>query len=252
MLKKLFWSLVMVTIAACTVLLGEGFTFPFTLPTATAIVQETEIPFPTVIVVDPTATEIVIPTEEITEIAPTATEVGIVPTATLISATATLVPPTLLPPTATSVPATPTFTPTAIPPTATSVPTAINEKFTLQPATPIFMSNFAHASTGCAWQGVAGQVFNASGNPVMNYIVKVTGTYNGNPFNQVGFTGMVIGNPYGIGGYEIVLGNSAIASVDLLTIQIFDATGIPVTKPLPFSTSANCTQNLVLINFIAK
>jgi hypothetical protein len=268
MLKKIFWALVMVTIAACTVLLGEGFSFPFLEPTTTAVVEQTEIPFPTEISVDPTATEIIIPTSDVTEVVPTATEIVIAPTETLEPTavfTATLIPPTatLVPPTATTKPATATFTPTvipptatftptAIPPTATSTATAITEKFTIQAATPIFMVNFIHTTEGCNWQGVAGQIFDASGIPLKNYIVKVAGTYNGKPFSQIGYTGMVSGNPYGIGGYEIVLGNSAVASVDLLTIQLFDATGIPVTNPLAFSTSANCAQNLVLINFKAK
>jgi len=254
MLKKIFWALVMVTIAACTVLLGEGFSFPFLEPTATAVIEETEIPFPTEIVVDPTATEIV-PID--TEVVPTATEEIIEPTATL-QPTATLVLPTatLIPATATytptAIPPTATYTPTAIPPTATFTPTAIFEKFALQAATPIFMVNFVHTAEGCNWQGVAGQIFDQAGNPLLNYVVKVAGTYNGQPFSQIGYTGMVSGNPYGVGGYEIVLGNTPVTSVDLLTIQLFDTKGIPVTNPLPFSTSANCTQNLVLINFKAK
>lgn len=258
MLKKIFWALVMVTIAACTVLLGEGFSFPFLEPTATAVITETEIPFPTEIVVDPTSTEVV-PAE--TEIVPTATEEIIVPTATLaptVENTATLIPPTatLIPATATvtrtSIPPTATFTPTAIPPTATFTPTAITEKFSIQAATPIFMVNFVHTAEGCNWQGVAGQVFDQTGNPLLNYIVKVAGTYNGQPFSQIGYTGMVSSNPYGVGGFEIVLGNTPVASVDLLTIQLFDTKGIPVTNPLSFSTSSNCAQNLVLINFKAK
>ncbi len=257
MLKKIFWALVMVTIAACTVVLGEGFSFPIIEPTATAVIEPTEIPFPTEISVVPTATEIVLPTSEVTEPVPTATDIVLEPTATLEPTavfTATLVPPTatVIPPTATTKPATATFTPTVIPPTATATATAITEKFTIQAATPIFMINFVHTTEGCNWQGVAGQIFDASGIPLKNYIVKVAGTYNGQPFSQVGYTGMVSGNPYGIGGYEIVLGNSAVASVDLLTIQLFDSTGIPVTNPMAFSTSANCSQNLVLINFKAK
>ena len=72
------------------------------------------------------------------------------------------------------------------------------------------------------------------------------------PFTKIGIAGMVAGSPYGVGGYEIVLGSSAVASVDLLTIQVFDVQGNPVTNPLPFSTSSTCSQNLVLINFKAK
>lgn len=254
MLKKLFWAIVMVTIAACTVILGEGFSIPGTNPTATAIVTGTEIPFPTEIVVDPTATEIVVPTVEETQVLPTATEFVEVPTETQVPPTQTVVPPTqtVVPPTPTLIPPTATFTPTAVPPTATFAPTAITEKFTIQAATPIFMANFARTAAGCNWQGVAGQIFDASGKPLMNYVVKVVGTFNGQPFSQIAVTGMVAGNPYGVGGYEIVLGTTAINSVDLLTIQLFDNLGVAVTKQLPFSTSANCSQNLVLINFKSK
>jgi len=126
------------------------------------------------------------------------------------------------------------------------------EKFTIQGATPIFLVNFVHPTEGCNWQGVAGQIFDVSSNPLLNYVVKVAGTYNGVAFSQIGITGMVAGDPYGIGGYEIVLGNKAITSIDLLTIQVFDTLGKPVTNPMPFSTSATCTQNLVLINFTSK
>ncbi len=256
MIKKLFWALVMMTIAVCTVVLGEGFSFPTGTQTPTAVIAETEIPFPTEIVLDPTATEIVVVPTEVTEVTPEPTEIVEVPTETVAAPTATGVPPTatLVPPTATAtaVPPTGTFTPTAVPPTATLAPTAITDKFTLQAATPIFMVNFAHTSAGCNWQGVAGQIFDASGLPGMNYVVKVVGTFNGQPFSQIAVTGMVSGNPYGVGGYEVVLGTTAVNSVDLLTIQLFDNLGAAVTNPLPFSTSANCAQNLVLINFKAK
>lgn len=86
----------------------------------------------------------------------------------------------------------------------------------------------------------------------MNYIVKVVGTFDGKPFNQIGITGMVSGNPYGPGSYEIVLGNKALDSVDKLTIQLFNPVGLAITNPLPFSTSSSCTKNLVIINFTEK
>ena len=237
MLKNIFWSLVLLTMATFTMIFGEGFITPDQTPTPTAIVVDTITPIPTEVTIEPSVvpTETSIPTEVAT-VAPTAT---FVPTATS----------TALPPTATVVP---TETSTSVPPTATSAATAIVDKFTIQAATPIFMVNFVHTTEACDWQGVAGQIFDASGKPLLNYIVKVVGTYNGIPFNEIGITGMVAGSPYGVGGYEIVLGSSAVASVDLLTIQVFDAQGNPVTNPLPFSTSSSCTQNLVLINFKAK
>jgi len=228
MLKNIFWSLVLLTMATFTMIFGEGFISPIQTPTATAIVVDTATPLPTVVIIEPTAipTGTTIPTE-VTTVAPTAT---FVPTATLV----------------------PTNTSTSVPATATIAATSIVEKFTIQAATPIFMVNFVHTAEACNWQGVAGQVFDAAGKPLLNYVVKVAGTYNEVPFNKISITGMVAGSPYGVGGYEIELGSSAVASVDLLTIQVFDVQGNAVTNPLPFSTSSSCTQNLVLINFKAK
>lgn len=246
MLKNIFWTLVLLTMATFTMIFGEGFITPEVTPTSTAIVEATITSIPTEVIVDPTAT--LAPTATSTAIPPTATFTTIAPTATLaLTNTPTL---TAVPPTATVV--TPTKTSTSVPPTATVAATSIVDKFTIQAATPVFMVNFVHTTEGCNWQGVAGQIFDSAGKPLMNYVVKVAGTYNGQPFSKIGITGMVSGSPYGVGGYEIVLGSTAITSVDLLTIQVFDAQGNPVTNPLPFSTSSSCTQNLVLINFKAK
>ena len=237
MLKNIFWSLVLLTMATFTMIFGEGFITPIQTPTPTAIILNTATLVPTDVVIEPTG----IPTStSIPTVAPT-----VLPTITLApTATSTVVPPTAT--------VAPTKTATIIPPTATSAATAIVDKFTIQAATPIFMVNFVHTTEACNWQGVAGQIFDSSGKPLLNYVVKVAGTYNGVPFNKIGIAGMVAGSPYGVGGYEIVLGSSAIASVDLLTIQVFDAQGNAVTNPLPFSTSSSCNQNLVLINFKAK
>lgn len=253
MLRRLSWALVLITIAVCVVVFSEGFALPYETPTPTAYVEPSATPIPTEYTVEPT-TEVTVPVE--------ATATSVPPTEippTVVPPTATLVPTstiTSLPPTATftptAIPPTATFTPTVKPPTATATATAIVEKFTIQGATPIFLVNFVHPTEACNWQGVAGQIFDVSSMPLMNYVVKVAGIYNGAPFTQIGITGMVTGNPYGVGGYEIVLGNKAITSIDLLTIQVFDNQGKPVTNPMPFSTSATCSQNLVLINFTSK
>ena len=237
MLKNIFWSLVLLTMAIFTMIFGEGFIQPVQTPTPTAIVVESATPIQTDIIIGPTETLI-----------PTVTSTSLPPTATLsFTNTPTA---TAKPPTATIV--VPTNTSTSIPPTATLAATAIVDKFTIQAATPIFMINFVHTAEACNWQGVAGQIFDTAGKPLINYIVKVAGVYNGTPFTKLGVAGMVAGSPYGVGGYEIVLGPTAVSSVDLLTIQVFDAQANPVTNPLPFSTSSSCTQNLVLINFKAK
>lgn len=238
-MKRLLWMIILVLATAFSVVFTsvEGFNDIFN-PTP-AEVTPTEIILtvaPTDVTTEPTAELPTATLEPTIGFTPTATETAL-PTATL-EPTATLLPTATLPPTATVTPL-----PTA---TATAVP------FKVQAMTPIFMSNFAHPEAACNWQGVAGQVFDANLVPVMNYIVKITGTYNNLPVNSVGITGMVAGLPYGPGSYEIVLGTAPVTSLDALTIQLFDANGDPVTEPQKFSTSQDCSKNLVLVNFQHK
>jgi hypothetical protein len=259
MIKKLFWLVVLLVVTACTVFL-DGIGFPNTNPTPTVIpcdgcsptptqyLTETLVPIPTEIstgTVEPTATLLPTSTTEPTSTSnPTSTSTLIPPTKTFT--------PTAIPPTATFT-VTPTKVPTSIAtPVPTSTPTQFVELFNLQPTTPVFLINFVHEAEGCAWQGVAGQIFDKAGNPVKNYIVKVAGTFDGKPVNLMGITGMVAGNPYGPGSFEIVLGSKALDSIDKLTIQLFNPQAQAITNPLPFSTSSVCSKNLVIINFQEK
>ena len=234
MLNKLLWLTILVTITACTVYVTNG---------GLDGGQPTVTPTPQIIV---TAT----PEKGTNTATPGKTATPVPPTATIKPPTATK---TTLPPTATATVKPPTATPTAtFTATATYTPTVPAMTYVVQPATPVFMTNFAHLDAGCNWQGVAGQVFDSTGTPVKNDVVKITGTYNNAAVSLLGVTGMVSGNPYGPGSYEIVLGKTAINSIDLLSIQVFDAAGKALTDPLKFSTSSDCTKNLVVINFKAK
>lgn len=257
MLKKLLWLSILVLLTACAAYVSTGGLLTTSTPTVTPAFILPTTPAPTIdsteIITDtdPTSDSTLEPTdvatleqtESVTDVA-TATEV-FSPTAIYTSTTIPSVTPT-----ATVIPsATPTATtiPSATP-TATSIPMP----YAVQPATPVFMTNFAHADAGCNWQGVAGQVFDSSGNSVKNYVVKVTGVYNNASISLLGITGMVSGNPYGLGSYEIILGTTPVDSIDLLTIQVFDSTGKGITDPLKFSTSSDCSKNLVIINFKQK
>ena len=231
MLKKLLWLTILVLVTACTIYVSSG---------GLNLGQSTETP--TVVATTPgeiTATIEVTPdgtpTPE-TTVGPTVTStVEETPAATATEiATST---PTAIPPTATA---------TAIPsatPTATAVPMA----YDVQSTTPVFMTNFAHTDAACNWQGIAGQVFDKSGNTVNNFVIKISGTYNNAALSSLAVTGLA--SVYGPGGYEVVLGTTAIDSTDLLSIQVFDATGKAVTNSLKFSTSSDCSKNLVIINF---
>lgn len=237
MLKKTLWSVILVLVTTFSVFLTQTGLIN-TSPTATPTVclsctqQPTKTPTP----------EIVIPMEPTTT--PRVT-LSVGPTSTFLS--------TAVPPTATS---TKQPTVTVKPPTATvtaqPTATAIQMLFTVQRGSPVFITNFVHKDAGCNWQGYAGQVFDRSGNPLKNYIVKITGTYNNKNISILSVTGLVSGNPYGPGSYEIVLGNSTIGSYHLLSMQLFNSSGVAVTDSLLIDTSAACAKNLGIINFKQK
>jgi hypothetical protein len=133
-------------------------------------------------------------------------------------------------------------------PISTSTPTAIPMPYQVQANTPIYLTNFAHQDKACNWSGVAGQVFDLSGNPVDNIVVIVGGKYNGTTINAIGMTGMT--HLYGPGGYEIVLGDKPAASTAELTLTIFGLNGTALSDPILINTIGDCQKNLTLINFL--
>lgn len=244
MVKRLIWMILLVLGTAFSFVSGDiNGVLDIFYPSQTAVIP-TEVVLtstPGSTFESPTAT-----LEPVDELTPTAvlTEE---PTATAAPIdTITPTPTATLAPTATEIPL-PTATQTPLP---TATPTTV--PFQVQAMTPIFMSNFVHTDAACNWQGVAGQAFEANDVPVLNYIVKITGLYNGQMVNLLGVTGMVSGLPYGPGSYEIVLGSTPVDSLDTLSIQLFNENGDPITDPLSFSTSKDCSKNLVIINFKHK
>lgn len=169
---------------------------------------------------------------------------------------------TSLPPTVTKTPApkattTPTMTPvptkTPTPTkTATFTPQPTPVPYAIQTGSPVYLKNFAYLDKACNWSGVAGQVFDTSGKPLSNIVVVVKGVYGTTTINKVGLTGMTAGKYYGDAAFEIVLGGSAIATTNKLTIQLMDLNGNALSTAVPFSTSSDCLKNLVIINFVRK
>jgi hypothetical protein len=183
---------------------------------------------PTIVVPSLTPTETVAPSVTPTQ---TATpEITLTPTAGAAT--------TVTPPPVTSTPKVPTSTMTITPGAAS---------YRVQPGTPVLTQNFAHTTQGCQWLSVAGQVFDAAGNPVLNVVVRVSGTLNGQPVDNISMTGAV--TEYGPSGYEVKLGDQAVASTGTLTIQLLDLQAHPISNPLPFNTSSDCAQNVTIINF---
>jgi hypothetical protein len=152
---------------------------------------------------------------------------------------------------------TPSFTPTkklTSTPTNTATPanTATPMPYTLQVEAPVYIKNFVHIDAGCDWLGVAGQVFDANGDPVLNLVLVATGTLNGNAINVTAVTGIPEADVYGPGGYEIQLADEALASSQSLKIQVYDLQGTALSETYVFDTYADCTRNLAIINFKAQ
>ncbi len=148
-------------------------------------------------------------------------------------------------------PATETPLPTAtLPPTSTPAPTLAPTPtfaYDIQLGSPRTMPDLKSAERGCQWMGVAGQVFDADGQPVEGVVVVVKGDLAGNPFNGLGLAGLA--RDYGPGGYEIMLAERPIASSGSLIAQVFTPEWEPISPPYSLSTFASCEENLIVLNF---
>ncbi len=120
--------------------------------------------------------------------------------------------------------------------------------FVIQEGAPIGMPNWAHQDIGCDWLGVAGQVFDLAGDPVLDLIVEVGGTLEGEPLLGLSLTG--VANAYGPGGYEIQLADHVVASYGEAWILIKDDAGQTLSGKTYLETFDDCDQNLLLMNFV--
>lgn len=176
------------------------------------------------------------PTPTITQIQPPATwtpTVGLTETPTL-----TLVPTFTLEPSPTVVSL---ITPSATP-TATKTP-----KAPFSATVTYIDSTIIHPEAACNWQGVAGTIVDASNADMLGIAVRVTGFYNGKSKNELTVSG--IAPAYGKSGFEFFLGTVPVGSDNLLTIQILDQAGLPLSDNIPINTYADCTKNMVLVKF---
>ncbi|MHC1784034.1 MAG: hypothetical protein AB9891_14985 [Anaerolineaceae bacterium] len=133
-------------------------------------------------------------------------------------------------------------------PSPTKTPIVSDKIYILQEGTPRLIQNFTNSNSGCQWMGAAGQVFGVGGVPMKNMVVVITGELDGELIDAVGLTGLA--SAYGTGGYEIQIANHTATSTQSLFVQLFDINGMVLSDPYPIDTSADCTMNLVIINFI--
>lgn len=139
--------------------------------------------------------------------------------------------------------------------TVESTPDSVNTEipegsryFSIQEGAPIGMPNWANQEVGCAWLGLAGQVFDLEGEPVLDLIVEVGGTLEGQPLLGLSITGMA--SVYGPGGYEIQLADHVVASQGEAWAQIKNGTGETLSGRIFIETFDDCAQNLLLLNFV--
>lgn len=175
-------------------------------------------------------------------------------------------------PTITQIQAPPTWTPTLPGPTETATVTLL-PTFTL-PASPTLVSlitpsitptptrtpkapfsttvtyidgTIIHPEAGCNWQGVAGTIIDASNADMLGIAVRLSGFYNGKSKNELTVSG--IAPAYGKSGFEFFLGTVPIASDGLLSIQILDQAGLPLSANIPINTYGDCAKTLALVKF---
>jgi hypothetical protein len=218
-------------------------------PSPTSIAIVTTVAPPTT---RPAPSSTFTPVKPTTQAAPTTPAPAITPSETPVEDTPTQ--PQSNEPTSTPTPSlTPSLTPTAtepIPLTDTLTPRVVTPTktrspfpFTLQDGGPAYGQNFAN-SAGCNWMGIAGQAFDLQGNPLIGLIVSLQG--GGLDLDSI--TGSK--TAYGSGGYEFFLNDRVVQTTGEYKVQLLDGNGSPLSPIIPVNTFADCTKNLILVNFV--
>jgi hypothetical protein len=177
------------------------------------------------------------PTPTITQIQPPATWTA-TPQGPTETATLTLVPTFTLEPSPTVV--------SLITPSDTPTPTR-TPKAPFSATVTYIDSTIIHPEAACNWQGVAGTIIDANNADMLGIAVRLSGFYNNKTKNELTVSG--IAPAYGKSGFEFFLSSVPIGSDGLLSIQILDQAGLPLSDNIPINTYADCTKNLVLVKF---
>jgi len=140
----------------------------------------------------------------------------------------------------------PTATDTPTPTTPTPGPSPTGAPFVVQPGSNVLVANFAN-DLGCAWMGVAGQVFDKNRSPLVGITIHVEGELAGQLVNQDSLTGS---NPrIGPGGYTINLSDHPIEADETMWVQLMDTAGLVLSDRVFIDTKNSCAENLVFLNW---
>ncbi len=144
---------------------------------------------------------------------------------------------------------TPTETPTELPsetpvPSATEAPPTLGPPAVIQFNLQTSFTRDAFTHEGCEWQGVAGNVLNASGTAVPNLWVRVVGS---------GIDEFVISGStqlYGtLGGFEVQTGTEPAAAIYQIQIYAADKE-TALSNAVSISLDGTCEKNLAVVNFV--
>lgn len=175
---------------------------------------------------------------------PTITQIQLLPTWTSTQQAATEIPTLTLVPTFTLEPS-PTVV-SLITPSRTPTPTA-TPKAPFTATVTYIDSTIIYPEAGCNWQGIAGTVVDAKNADMIGITIRVTGFYNGKTKNELTVSG--IAPAFGKSGFEFFLSAVPISSDGLLSIQILDQAGLPLSSIIEIDTFSDCSKNLVLVKF---
>jgi hypothetical protein len=141
----------------------------------------------------------------------------------------------------------PSLTPVSlITPTITPTPTR-TPKAPFSATVTYIDSTIIRPELGCNWQGVGGTIVDANNADMLGITVRLTGFYDSKTKNEL--TVSSIAPAYGKSGFEFFLGAVPISSDDLLSIQILDQAGLPLSDAITLDTFNDCSKNLVLVRF---
>ena len=99
----------------------------------------------------------------------------------------------------------------------------------------------------CKWLGVAGQAFDLQNRPATGITVQVGGSLGRAYVDLISLTVTAVW--YGPSGYEVFLSDVPVTSDSTLWVRLMDQSGLPLSGKVYFSTSEDCSKNLVVINF---
>ena len=157
--------------------------------------------------------------------------------------------PTPPPPLEPSPTSAPTFEVTALPAVDSTSPSSEVGlyAFDLRSEPAYIASAIIYPEAGCKWMGVAGQVFDRQGAPLLGVSVYLSGKLQGKAVSLLSLTGTA--RQYGEAGYEFWLGEQALDTEGELWVQLLDQAQLAISPKMPVSTFSDCEKNLTIMTF---